>query len=153
MTSTLAGQFVNYWLTPVASTQQQTAEEIVKRLVGEFGIFAFGERTPGRHTVKPGDWMCFYAKNKGIVAHARVASVPEKRHVSVNWDSQKYPWVFTLTDAVLYPSEPVIINLKLRQQLTAFKDRDPTRWGWFVQAAHKITECDFRMVTQHSEYM
>lgn len=69
---------VVYWLTPVKSDEEQTAEEVIQTLVGQEQIYAFGERTPGRKHLKPEDWICFYATGKGVVAHAKVLTRPEK---------------------------------------------------------------------------
>jgi EVE domain len=113
------------------------------------GIYAFGERTPGRGKLKPGDWMCFYASGKGVVAHARVSSMPEKKPHQKVRHSDKYPWVFRLTQAVLYPDKPMVIDLETRTRLDAFKNRDPNKsWAWFVQGTHAITEHDFHTLTR-----
>jgi hypothetical protein len=50
-----------YWLTPVKATKEQSAEDCIQVLVGKEHIYAFGENTPGRKRIKPGDWICFYA--------------------------------------------------------------------------------------------
>src|SRR5262249_48209274 len=67
-----------YWLTPVKDHETETATECVQKLVGKFHVYAFGERTPGRRHMKPGDEICFYANTVGVVGHARLASVPER---------------------------------------------------------------------------
>jgi len=138
-----------YWLTPVRSDEEQTAEEVIQTLVGQERIYAFGERTPGRKHLKPGDWICFYATGKGVVGHARVVSTPEKNlHPAVR-NSEMYPWVFRLDEAQLYLEEPVVIDAALRSSLDAFRDRDPnTSWAWFVQATRKVTEHDFGILTR-----
>lgn len=140
---------VQCWLTPVKSDQEQTAEETVKTLVGEAKIYAWGERTPGRRYLKPGDWICFYATGKGVVAHAKVASAPEhKLHPRVR-HPEKYPWVFGVKDVHLYLDDPVVIDVALRAQLDAFRDKDPNRsWAWFVQATRRIGEHDFEVLTR-----
>ena len=51
----------------------------IQTLVRDTSLYAFGERTPGRGKLKPGDWMCFYASGKGVAAHAKVSSAPEKK--------------------------------------------------------------------------
>src|SRR5713101_476347 len=66
------------WLTPVKDHEHETAGECVQKLVGKHGIYAFGERTPGRTRIRPGDGICFYATGIGVIAHAKVACVPEK---------------------------------------------------------------------------
>lgn len=139
-----------YWITPVKSVPEQTAEECVRTLVGEERIYAFGERTPGRKHLKPGDWMCFYATGgKGVIAHAQVASYPEKNPHPAVRRSERYPWVFHLEDTRLYLDEPTVIDADLRAQLDAFQDKDLNKnWAWFVQATRKITQHDFRILTR-----
>lgn len=139
---------VTYWLTPVASDEEQTADEVIQTLVGDTGIYAFGERTPGRGRLKAGDWMCFYASGKGVVAHAKVSSPPVKESHRKVLHSEDYPWVFHLSDSVLYFDNPIVINHETRTKLEAFKGRDPNKsWAWFVQGTHQITERDFKMLT------
>ncbi len=88
-----------YWLTPVKPDDIQTAEEVIQNLVGEMKIYAFGERTPGRKHLKPGDQICFYATGNGVVGHATVSSYPENKpnHPSIH-DPETYPWVFKLAE-------------------------------------------------------
>ena len=151
-TPTILEGDVAYWLTPVASDDEQTAEEVIQTLVGDTGIYAFGERTPGRAKLKPGDWICFYASGKGVAGHAKVSSAPEKTpHPKVR-HSDKYPWVFSLTEGVLYLDNPVVIDLEPRARLEAFKGRDPSKsWAWFVQGTHEMTERDFSMLTRQTK--
>lgn len=138
-----------YWLTPVASDEEQRAEEVIQTLVSEEQIYAFGERTPGRKHIKPGDWICFYAAGNGVVAYARITSTPEKNpHPKVR-DSKRYPWVFSLDCPHLYLDDPVVIDAELRTHLEAFGGRDPSKsWAWFVQATRNISEQDFKVLTR-----
>ena len=138
----------NYWLTPVKSDNEQTAEEVVQNLVATERIYAFGERTPGRRSLKPGDWICFYSTGKGVIADARVVSAPANQpHPEVR-HPERYPWTFKLDDPHLYTDEPVVLDAQLRNQLDAFKGRDPNlRWAWFVQSTCQVTEQDFQILT------
>ena len=138
----------SYWLTPVKSDEEETADECIQHLVGEEKIYAFGERTPGRRHIKPGDYICFYSAGKGVVAHAQIASQPEhKKHPRVR-HSERYPWVFSVKNVHLYLENPVVIDAALRSKLDAFKKSDPNKaWAWFVQATRKITEHDFKILT------
>jgi hypothetical protein len=67
--------------------------------------------------LKPGDWICFYATAKGVVAHARVASVPKRRKHNKVRQTEEYPWVFDLNDSQLYLDTPVILDIELRSKL------------------------------------
>lgn len=138
-----------YWLSPVKGSKEETAEECIRRLVGEEHIYAFGERTPGRKLLKPGDWICFYATGKGVIAHAQVIAPPERKpHPKVR-QPERYPWVFGLGDTKLYLEEPVVIDAATRATLGAFVGRDPGRaWAWFVQSTKTITDHDFRILTR-----
>lgn len=137
-----------YWLTPVKADDIQTAEEVIENLVGNKGIYAFGERTPGRSHLKPGDGICFYATGNGVIAHSKVASYPDKKPNSAVRDPERYPWVFELEDAKIYLESPIVIDAALRAKLDAFEGRDPsTSWAWFVQATRKVTAHDFGILT------
>lgn len=138
-----------YWITPVKDDNQTTADEVVRKLIGESGIYAFGENTPGRKRLKKGDWICFHASGKGIVGHAQVMSSPAKgSHISVH-NPEKYQWLFRVSNAKLYIEQPVAIDATLRGQLDAFEGKDPNgRWAWFVQATHMVSKHDFEALTR-----
>jgi len=138
---------VAYWLTPIKSDEERTAEEAIQILVGKEQIYVFGERTPGRKRLRPGDWICFYATGKGVIAHAKVISKPEKkRHPKVR-DAERYPWLFRLENPQLYLDNPIVLDAGVRSQLNAFQDRDPNKpWAWFVQTTRSISQHDFKIV-------
>jgi hypothetical protein len=120
----------SYWLTPVKADDESTATEVIARLVGDHSIYDFGEKTPGRKHLAPGDKICLYASQVGVVGHAEVASRPEKRCNKRVRDPDQYPWVFKLRSAKLYLDGPVAIDSDLRGELEAFRDREAgKRWG------------------------
>jgi len=140
-----------YWLTPVRGDEDQTAIDCINDLVVKHGIYAFGERTPGRKDVKQGDWICFYANGMGVVAHASVSAAPENNPDQRVRHPQDYPYTLHVQDQRFYAENPVVIDATVRQQLDAFRGRDPDKsWAWFVQATRKITEHDFRLLTLKS---
>jgi len=141
----------NYWLTPVRSEPEATAEQVIKTLVGQEQMYAFGERTPGRKHLKPGDWLCFHASGKGVIAHAKVMSRPEKKPHPKVQHKDKYPWTFRVGEAKLYLNDPVIIDAEVRANLEVFRNRDLNKsWGWFVQATRRIDLKDFNILTRRS---
>ena len=139
----------SHWLTPVKSDETCTAEECIQLLVGQANIYAFGDRTPGRKHLKPGDWICFYASGKGVVAHAQISSIPLRKPDSRVHHPEKYPWTFELRNPSLYVDQPIVIDAATRAQLDYFKGRDTDKpWAWFVQATRRITKHDFETLTQ-----
>lgn len=141
-----------FWLTPVKSDEEGTAEDTIKRLVGQAKVYAFADRTPGRRHIKPGDWICFYANTRGVVAHARVTSKPEEeRHPQVR-HPDRYRWVFGLDSVQLYLDQPVVIDSAMRAKLEAFRGRDPEKsWSWFVQSTRRLSQNDFSAVTRRTQ--
>ena len=138
-----------YVITTTTSAEDVPAEEIIKTLVGKERIYAFGEKTHHRKDVKPGDWICFYATDRGIVAHAKVASIPEREEHRAVHDPLSYPWVFRLSDIKVYTEHPVVVDAQLRGRLDAFKGRSSGQhWSWFVQRTRLVTEHDFRILTR-----
>ena len=140
----------SYWLTSARSDEERTAEEIISTLVGQEGIYAFTDRTPGIKNMNKGDPISFYAAGKGIVAHAIISSRPtEKEHPKVR-EAKRYKWVIELSDAKVYTENPVIIDGSLRNRLEAFKGKDVNKpWSWFVQVTRKISERDFAVLTRN----
>jgi hypothetical protein len=137
-----------FWLTPVKSGDDQTAEECIAELVGEKHYYAFGQGTPGRKHMKAGDSIGFYATTKGVVAHATLSSSPQIQPRPDGSTCDVYPWVCSLKDTSLYLDKPVALDAKLRQQLDAFKGRNPEQgWAWFVQATRRISSHDFELLT------
>jgi len=141
----------SYWLTPVRPYPDDPAAECVRRLVVEEQVYAYSDRTPGRKRLRVGDWLCFYVTDKaakGVIAHARVASLPEyKPHPKVR-DPEKYPWAFQVDSAEIYPERRVAIDAALRARLHAFSGKDPgAPWAWFVQGTKRIDRHDFLVLT------
>jgi hypothetical protein len=109
---------------------------------GAQGLGAWGGE--GAH-----DWICFYANGKGVIAHARVASAPQRTpHPKVR-HSDKYPWTFRLDKTQLYLTKPVVVDADARANLDAFEKRDQQKaWAWFVQGTHRLTKHDFELLTR-----
>jgi hypothetical protein len=138
-----------YWLSPVKDDEQDTAQDVVHKLVGQSGIYAFGDKTPGRKRLKKGDWICFHASGRGIVGHAQVISSPAKGTNAKVHHPEKYQWIFRLSQAKLYLDQPVVIDAAIRGELDAFQGKDPNGpWAWFVQATHTLSKHDFDLLTR-----
>jgi hypothetical protein len=138
----------SFWLSPVASEREEEHIDIVKKLLGA-GIYAFGDKTPGRRVIKPGDWICFYASGLGVVAHAKVKSSPQNAPHKLVRHKDKFPWTFQVEGVKIYSDNPVMISESVRGQLDAFKKRDPTKaWSWLVQGTRRLSKHDFEVLTR-----
>lgn len=69
--------------------------------------------------LKPGDRLCFYQADVGVIAEATVASVPERKFIKFNPDLERYPWAFQVTKVRYF--EPIVIDMALRSRLDAYK--------------------------------
>jgi len=136
-------------LTPVRDEEDWTARDTIRLLLNA-GWYVFGESTPGRKRLKPGDRICFYETGVGVVAEAVVASHPERRPPAIKHafkTPEKFPWSFKVTDVRFFFETPVAIDVDRRAKLDAFVGRDPTRpWSWFVQGTRIVTEHDFEIL-------
>ncbi|MHB8927665.1 MAG: EVE domain-containing protein [Bacillota bacterium] len=141
-----------YWLTPVASEEDSSAEQVIKSLLGA-GIYALGERTPGRKALKQGDWICFYASGIGVIAHARVKSPPNRRRTNrLVRHPDRFPYVFELDQVSVYSDRPTTLSPDIRSRLDAFKDRDQSKpWAWFVQGTGRLSKHDYFLLTQQGQ--
>jgi hypothetical protein len=141
-------QEVNYWITSVKDHDAETAEEAISKLVGQYGIYGFGDSTGGRRTIRTGDMICFYRNRSGIVAHAKIASAPKRQPDSRIQNADRYPWTFDLNDRKVYLENPIILDESLRNRLDAFQGKDAkNNWAWFVQSTHRVTQHDFGLLT------
>jgi hypothetical protein len=149
MAETTSTESRAHWLTAVSDDQETSAQETIRTLLNA-GWYVYGERTPGRKRLQVGDRLCFYESGVGIVAAVEVASVPERRPLSIIRDAERYPWAFHVTNVRYFFDAPVVIDAPLRAQLDAFQGREPSQsWAWFVQATHAVTERDFHLLTAH----
>jgi len=86
-------------------------------------MWAFGQKTPNRSSIKPGDCVAFYQRPVGVVAVAEVATVPEDKPM------------------------PGVVKDPMKDRWT-FAGCDPGKmWAWFVFATRSITQHDFTLLT------
>jgi hypothetical protein len=135
---------ISYWIIPTNAAYDEGTEKFFRKIVSEMNVFAFRSARVSK-SLKPGDRLCFYASPKGIIADARAASFITNDPMLI---SSLYPYVFQIDNVSLYIEKPVRIDSSTRRVLDAFSDKDPNRqWAWFVQTAHRMSEHDFRILT------
>ncbi|MGD0019063.1 MAG: EVE domain-containing protein [Candidatus Limnocylindrales bacterium] len=139
----------HYYLIPVADIPDETARETIERLIRWNSMWAFGQNTPNRSKIQPGDHVAFYQASVGVVATAEVGSVPEDKPMpAIVKEPLKYRWTFQLKDPRLFLDRPIAIDAVMRAKLDGFSGRDRGKaWGLFVSATSLVTEHDFKLLT------
>ena len=133
-------------MTPVSDDEFATAESTIRTLL-DAGWYVFGDRTPGRKSLKTGDRLCFYQSGVGVVAEAEVASTPERKLLKEARKGDKFPWRFRVAKQRYFFDKPVTVNADLRGDLNAFAGKNPAApWAWFVQGTHVVTEHDYHLL-------
>lgn len=140
-----------YIRTSVKGNKDETAEEIVRKLVVDEGIWAFNVNTGLIKRIKPGDYICFYAVRHGVIAHARIRTRPEynPNHPKVK-RSKEYPWIVKLEGVHYYPDNPVKVKEivpKLDMAAGADLHTIDKKWGGWFQGTKRVTEHDFKILT------
>lgn len=138
----------NFWITSVEGREESTSQEVVESLVNGEKMYALGEKSPARTEIQPNDWICFYLAGIGVVAHAQVASKPEKLDHPKISDPIRQGWIYYLDKPQFYYDEPVIIDGALRHQLTSLSDDDGPSWAWAVKSTTGLTRDDFELLTR-----
>lgn len=139
-----------YWITTITDKKQFTAEEALNELLIKRGIYAFGEDTPGKNQIKPGDHICMYMTQRGIAAEATVASYPRYDANKIIKGFEEYPLLFKVKDVKIYIETPLPVNKEFEEELEYFNEHPRSNIGLFLQSAHKITKKDYKTLTQRN---
>ena len=139
-----------YWITTLKDKGKFTAEERLNELLVNRGVYAFGDDTPGKNQIKPGDRICMYMTQRGIAAVATVESFPENNPKKLIPGFEEYPWLFKIKDVKIYTESPLKVDKEFEEKLDYFKEHPKSNIGFFLQSAHKINKNDFEMLTQRN---
>jgi len=136
-----------YYLLPASDAEDGVAViENMHRWLDK-GLWGLGQRTGYRKDFVPGDRLCFYAARIGVAVEAMVASSFFELSPKQSPVTYEVPYGIRL-EKVRWLASPVELSAEVRQQLSAFQERDPNKgWAWFVQGTSKLTEKDFKLLT------
>src|SRR5262245_11854424 len=99
-----------FWVAIISGDAMVTPERWLTSVIADRHVLAVcdGDEEPGHGS--PGDWVCFFVPNKGIVGHAQLASVVDQG-TSVVRQGEKFGRVFRLAHTTLY-ERPVVQALR-----------------------------------------
>ena len=106
-----------YWMATVAADYATTPEEFLELVVAKRHVFGVTDRGTVVGTVRSGDSICFYLPGKGVVGHARVASVTEG--AADIRDARRFRQVLRLEGLALHLGQPVALDAETELRLRA----------------------------------
>jgi hypothetical protein len=140
-----------YWIIPAGKQGAVSAAEHLTAWLSK-GFWGFGESTPGRKSIKPGDWACFYAaKSQEVLAYGQISGHLNDLVGLAEWPGPLPPtqpiYKVPLKD-VVWLQTPVKLTPEIRASLDAFKGKEPAAgWSWLVQTTHRISRADYHRLT------
>jgi len=103
-----------FWVAIVSGDAMVAPERWLASVIAERHLLAVCDGDQGRGRGAPGDWVCFFLANKGIVGHAQLAYVVEDG-ASVVRHTEKFGRVYRLAHVTLY-ERPVVQALRAGRQ-------------------------------------
>jgi hypothetical protein len=99
-----------FWVAVINGDAMVTPERWLASVIADRHVLAVngGDQIHGHGS--PGDWVCFFLANKGIVGHAQLAAVVERRATVVR-QSERFGQVYRLANLTLY-ERPVVQALR-----------------------------------------
>ena len=100
----------SFWVAIISGDAMVTPERWLASVIADRHVLAVSEEDQGHSHGLPGDWVCFFLPNKGIVGHAQLASLVE-HGPSVVRHGEKFGRVYRLAHITLY-ERPVVQALR-----------------------------------------
>jgi hypothetical protein len=99
-----------FWVAVISGDAMVAPERWLASVIADRHVLAVCDGDQARGHGSPGDWVCFFLANKGIVGHAQLASVVENSENVVR-HGEKFGRVYRLAHLTLY-ERPVVQALR-----------------------------------------
>jgi hypothetical protein len=99
-----------YWVAVVNGDATVTPDRWLTSVIVDRQVLAVGNGDLGRDHGSPGDWVCFFLANKGIVGHAQLGYIVEDGATVVR-HGEKFGRVYRLAHLTMY-ERPVVQALR-----------------------------------------
>ena len=99
-----------YWVAIISGDTTVTPDRWLTSVIADRHMLGVWDAEEGRGRGSPGDWVCFFLANKGIVGHAQLAYVVEDG-ASVMRHGEKFGQVYQLAHVTIY-ERPVVQALR-----------------------------------------
>lgn len=137
---------VKYWITSIKQREEISVKDALNELLGS-NIYVFADNTSGKDMIKPGDHICFYESEKGVIANAIVKSYPKREPNLLKTHFKDYPWVFKVKDVKMYYETPITLDKEILSKLDYYETKNQINLGWLVRSTKTISHNDFNILT------
>jgi hypothetical protein len=95
-----------FWVATMTGDDATTPEQLIESVVAHRGVLAIGDAGGAGGYGSPGDWVCFYVADKGIVGHAQLESLITDGPNPVR-QAERFNRVYRLAQVTLY-ERPIV---------------------------------------------
>jgi hypothetical protein len=105
-----------FWVATITSNEVAEAAQLLSSVIAHRRVLAICDAGRFRSQGSPGDWVCFFLHDRGIVGHAQLGSiVDDSEHVVRNAD--QFSRIYRLAHVTLY-QEPIVRALRGERPFT-----------------------------------
>lgn len=108
-----------FWMATVAGDLSATPEELVSVVIGGRNILGVSADGRVAGAARPGDSICFYIPDRGVVGHAEVASCAQNG--TGLREAHRFSRVLHLTNTELHVDQPVLPDVQTQLRLRAMR--------------------------------
>lgn len=135
----------SFWVATVRGDEMATPEQLLESVIVQRRVLATFRTAWAPCDGAPGDWVCFFVEDQGVVGHAQLASVIADT-ASVVRDGERYHCVYRLTQVSVY-AQPIVHAFRASRPVTGLAS-DASRAGAFLMP---IGRQDFLALTSRPE--
>ena len=99
-----------YWIATISGNEVASPEQLLASVIAERQVLAISPWGNLRGEGSPGDWVGFFVPGKGLVGHARLASIVDDRTKVVR-HARRFSCVYRLERVTLY-ERPILEALR-----------------------------------------
>jgi len=106
-----------FWVAIVGSDAAATPQQMIERVIGERRVFGLRNTGSPQQVPHPGEQVCFYVNDAGIVGHAEIVSIAENG-AGIR-GAKRFSHVLHFAAPHLYLSAPILLSPALQGRLDA----------------------------------
>jgi hypothetical protein len=133
-----------FWLAHLDSDENASPELVLHSVIGRRQVLGISDAGGFPPAAKPGDWVCFYIEDAGVVGHAQLDTIVSDATAMIR-GARRFSAVFRLQHVGIYDVPSPVAPDSPIARLAA--RRPPDALGAFLEA---ISRDDYELVTSAS---